>query len=283
MIQGKKVIVVLPAYNAGKTLERTVAAIPREGVDDIILVDDASRDETVRVARSLGLGEVLVHPRNSGYGANQKTCYRAALGRGADIVVMLHPDYQYDPRLIPAMAGMVASGIYGIVLASRILGSGSTGALAGGMPWWKYVANRALTAFQNLLTGAKLSEYHTGYRAYSAAALREIPFLANSDDFVFDNQLLVQAVAAGVPIGEVSCPTRYEPESSSISFARSVRYGLGVLGTTLAFRAWRWGLAKPRFLAFSAGDFVAGGGGAEDPVAREQVVHERDRARGEDL
>ena len=268
MIQGKKIIVVLPAYNAGKTLERTVAAIPREVVDDIVLVDDASRDETVAVARSLGLG-VVVHPRNRGYGANQKTCYRAALERGADIVVMLHPDYQYDPRLITAMAGMVASGVYGVVLGSRVLGSGSTGALAGGMPWWKYVANRALTAFQNLLTGAKLSEYHTGYRAYSAAALRAIPLLANSDDFVFDNQLLVQAVAAGIAIGEISCPTRYEPESSSISFARSVRYGLGVVATTLAFRAWRWGLAKPRFLAFSGGDFVPGAAGAEDPVARQ--------------
>ena len=268
MIQGKKVIVVLPAYNAGKTLERTVAAIPREVVDDIVLVDDASRDETVAVARSLGLG-VVVHPRNRGYGANQKTCYRAALERGADIVVMLHPDYQYDPRLITAMAGMVASGVYGVVLGSRVLGSGSTGALAGGMPWWKYVANRALTAFQNLLTGAKLSEYHTGYRAYSATALRAIPLLANSDDFVFDNQLLVQAVAAGITIGEISCPTRYEPESSSISFARSVRYGLGVVATTLAFRAWRWGLAKPRFLAFSGGDFVSGADGAEDPVARQ--------------
>lgn len=268
MIQGKKVIVVLPAYNAGKTLERTVAAIPREVVDDIVLVDDASRDETVAVARSLGLG-VVVHPRNRGYGANQKTCYRAALARGADIVVMLHPDYQYDPRLITAMAGMVASGVYGVVLGSRVLGSGSTGALAGGMPWWKYVANRALTAFQNLLTGAKLSEYHTGYRAYSATALRAIPLLANSDDFVFDNQLLVQAVAAGIAIGEISCPTRYEPESSSISFARSVRYGLGVVATTLAFRAWRWGLAKPRFLAFSGGDFVSGADGAEDPVARQ--------------
>lgn len=230
MIQGKRVIVVLPAYNAGKTLARTVAEIPRECVDDIVLVDDASRDETVSVARSLGLGEVLVHARNRGYGANQKTCYRAALDRGADIVVMLHPDYQYDPRLITAMAGMVSSGVYGIVLGSRILGSGSTGALAGGMPVWKYAANRALTAFQNLLTGAKLSEYHTGYRAYSAAALRRLPFPANSDDFIFDNQLLVQALAAGIPIGEISCPARYEAGSSSIGFSRSVRYGLGVLG-----------------------------------------------------
>jgi glycosyltransferase involved in cell wall biosynthesis len=274
VIQGKKVIVVMPAYNAGKTLARTVGEIPRECVDDIVLVDDASRDETVAVARSLGLGEILVHPENSGYGANQKTCYRAALDRGADIVVMLHPDYQYDPRLITAMAGMVASGVYGIVLGSRILGSGDTGALAGGMPAWKYIANRALTAFQNLLTGAKLSEYHTGYRAYSAVALRKLPLLANSDDFVFDNQLLVQALAAGIAIGEMSCPTRYEPESSSISFARSVRYGLGVVATTLAYRAWRWGLATPRFLAFSSADCVPGPApgpktGFENPVPRQ--------------
>jgi glycosyltransferase involved in cell wall biosynthesis len=269
VIQGQRVIVVLPAFNAEKTLARTVAAIPRDCVDDIVLVDDASSDKTVAVARSLGL-ESVVHPRNSGYGANQKTCYRAALERGADIVVMLHPDYQYDPRLITAMAGMVASGIYGIVLGSRILGSGSSGALAGGMPLWKYVANRALTAFQNLLTGAKLSEYHTGYRAYSAAALRKIPLLANSDDFIFDNQVLVQAVAAGIEIGEISCPTRYEPESSSISFARSVRYGWGVVGTTLAFRAWRWGLARPRFLAFDSTDFLPlATARAEDPVARQ--------------
>jgi glycosyltransferase involved in cell wall biosynthesis len=269
VIQGQRVIVVLPAFNAEKTLARTVAAIPRDCVDDIVLVDDASSDKTVAVARSLGL-ESVVHPRNSGYGANQKTCYRAALERGADIVVMLHPDYQYDPRLITAMAGMVASGIYGIVLGSRILGSGSSGALAGGMPLWKYVANRALTAFQNLLTGAKLSEYHTGYRAYSAAALRKIPLLANSDDFIFDNQVLVQAVASGIEIGEISCPTRYEPESSSISFARSLRYGWGVVGTTLAFRAWRWGLARPRFLAFDSTDFLPlATARAEDPVARQ--------------
>jgi len=280
LIQGKKVVVVLPAYNAGRTLARTVADIPRECVDDIVLVDDASRDETVAVARELGLAEVRVHAANRGYGANQKTCYRAALERGADIVVMLHPDYQYDPHLITAMAGMVASGVYGIVLGSRILGTGGTGALAGGMPWWKYAANRALTAFQNLVAGAKLSEYHTGYRAYSATALRSLPFLANSDDFVFDNQLLVQAIAAGIPIGEISCPTRYEPESSSIGFGRSVRYGLGVVATTLAYRAWRWGLARPRFLARGSADFVPG---VEDPVAREQVVHQRDQARGQHL
>jgi glycosyltransferase involved in cell wall biosynthesis len=268
VIQGHRVIVVMPAYNAGRTLARTVGEIPREVVDDIILVDDASRDETVAVARSLGLAEILVHPRNSGYGANQKTCYRAALERGADIVVMLHPDYQYDPRLITAMAGMVASGVYGIVLASRILGGGRTGALAGGMPLWKYAANRALTAFQNLVVGAKLSEYHTGYRAYSASALRRVPLNANSDDFVFDNQLLVQALAAGIDIGEISCPARYEPESSSIGFARSVRYGLGVVATSLAYRAWRWGLARPRFLAFESADFLPPGPRAEDPVSR---------------
>jgi glycosyltransferase involved in cell wall biosynthesis len=280
VIQGKRVFVVLPAYKAERTLARTVGEIPRDVVDEIILVDDASPDATVELARSLGLGEVLVHARNRGYGANQKTCYRAALERGADIVVMLHPDYQYDPRLITAMAGMVASGIYDIVLGSRILGSGSTGALAGGMPLWKYVANRALTAFQNLLTGAKLSEYHTGYRAYSATALHSLPILANSDDFVFDNQLLVQAVAAGVSIGEISCPTRYEPESSSISFARSVRYGLGVVATTLAYRAWRWGLASPRFLARESAHFVPR---MEDPVARHEVVHERHHAGGQHL
>ncbi len=269
MIQGQKVVVVLPAYNAGRTLERTVGEIPRDLVDEIVLVDDASGDETVAVARSLGLSKVLVHPTNSGYGANQKTCYRTALEHGADIVVMLHPDYQYEPRLITAMAGMIASGVYGIVIASRILGSGRTGALAGGMPLWKYGANRALTAFQNLLVGAKLSEYHTGYRAYSAAALRRLPLNANSDDFVFDNQLLVQAVAAGIDIGEISCPTRYAGDSSSISFRRSVRYGLGVVATSLAFRAWRWGLARPRFLSFDPAHFLDGAARApEDPVAR---------------
>ena len=279
MLNGQKIVVVMPAYNAEKTLRRTVDEIPRDVVDGVLLVDDASRDSTVRLAASLGI-PTFVHVRNYGYGRNQKTCYVQALRMGADVVVMLHPDYQYSPKLITAMAALVTSGEFDVVLGSRILG---VGALAGGMPLYKYVFNRFLTLAQNLLVRHKLSEYHTGYRAFSRRVLQELPLNENSDDFVFDNQLLVQAVAAGVPIGEVSCPTRYEPESSSISFARSVRYGLGVLATTFAFRAWRWGLAKPRFLAFSAGDFVAGGGGAEDPVAREQVVHERDRARGEDL
>jgi glycosyltransferase involved in cell wall biosynthesis len=252
LIDGKKVVVVLPAYNAARTLERTFRLIPRESADEVILVDDGSADDTVAVARSLGIRHLHLHDRNRGYGANQKTCYQAALDEGADIVVMLHPDYQYDPRLITAMAGMIASGVYGFVLGSRILGGGSQGALAGGMPAYKYVANRALTAFQNFLLGAKLSEYHTGYRAFSRETLLALPFLANSDDFVFDNQMLVQAIARRVAIGEISCPARYQPESSSISFARSVRYGLGVVRTTLAFCAWRLKLATPAFLDFGA-------------------------------
>ena len=256
MIGGRKVVVVLPAYNAGRTLERTFQEIPRDVVDDVILVDDRSRDDTVEVAKRLGIRHLYVHDQNRGYGGNQKTCYTAALAQGADVVVMLHPDYQYDPRLIIPMAGMVASGVYGLVIGSRILGGGSGGALAGGMPLWKYVANRALTLFQNLLTGAKLSEYHSGYRAYSRETLEALPLLANSDDFVFDNEVLVQAIARGIPIGEISCPTRYEPESSSIGFARSVRYGLGVVRTTLAFVAWRLKLARPAFLDFKAARYL---------------------------
>ena len=252
MIGGRKIVVVLPAYNAGLTLERTFREIPRDVVDEVILVDDRSRDDTVAVAKRLGIHHVHVHGENRGYGGNQKTCYAAALAQGADVVVMLHPDYQYDPRLLIPMAGMVASGVYGVVIGSRILGGGPGGALAGGMPLWKYIANRALTFFQNLLTGAKLSEYHTGYRAFSRATLEALPLLANSDDFVFDNQMLVQAIARGIPIGEISCPARYEPQSSSIGFGRSVRYGLGVVSTTLAFVAWRLKLARPAFLDFSA-------------------------------
>ena len=264
MIEGRKVVVVLPAYNAARTLERTVRDIPRGLVDDVILVDDCSNDETVRVAGTLDISNVLVHERNSGYGANQKTCYRAALAQGADIVVMLHPDYQYEPRLITAMAGMIASGVYGVVLASRILGGGSSGALAGGMPPWKYVANRALSALENLLTGAKLSEYHSGYRAFSREALLSLPLLANSDDFLFDNQMLVQAIARDIPIGEISCPTRYRDDSSSINFARSVRYGLGVVLVSIAYRAWRWKLARPAFLDFDSDRFLV------PPVVREK-------------
>ncbi len=266
MIDGKKVVVVLPAYNAARTLELTFNDIPRATVDEVILVDDRSKDDTVAVAGKLGIAHIHVHEENKGYGGNQKTCYRAALAEGADIVVMLHPDYQYEPKLITAMAGMIASGVYGVVLGSRILGGGRTGPLAGGMPVWKYLANRALTAVQNLLTGAKLSEYHSGYRAFSREALLALPLLANSDDFVFDNQMLVQAIAREIPIGEISCPTRYRDDSSSINFTRSVRYGFGVLGTSLAYRAWRWGLARPAFLDFQSDRFLRAAR-EEDPVA----------------
>ena len=229
MLNGKRIIVVMPAYLAGRTLEKTWRDLPHDIVDEVIVVDDSSDDNTVSVARALGL-DVILHPHNKGYGGNQKTCYTEALRRGADIVVMVHPDYQYDPRMVTAMAGMIVSGVYDLVLGSRILGGG---ALKGGMPWWKYVANRALTAVENLLTGAHLSEYHTGYRAYSRALLDALPWQNNSDDFVFDNEILAQAIVGGFRIGEVSVPTRYFPEASSIDFPRSVRYGFGVLGTAL--------------------------------------------------
>ena len=242
MIAGKRVCVVMPAYNAARTLERTVGEIDRTIADEVLLVDDASHDETVAVARRLGVPH-LVHPRNRGYGGNQKTCYREALSRGADIVVMIHPDYQYSPRLLPAMAGMVASGHFDCVLGSRILGAG---ALRGGMPPWRYVANRALTFVENLLLGYKLSEYHTGFRAFSRRLLETLPLEENSDDFVFDNQVLAQAIWFGFVIGEVSCPTRYFAEASSIDFARSVKYGFGVLGTAVEYRLARMGLARPR-------------------------------------
>ncbi len=245
MLLGKKIVVVLPAYRAAATLRRTVAEIPGEVVDQVLLVDDASDDRTVEVARELGL-PVHVHAANLGYGANQKTCYREALRAGADVVVMLHPDYQYDPRLVPAMAGMVASGIYDVVVGSRILGGR---ARAGGMPLYKYVANRLLTAAQNLLLGSKLSEFHTGYRAFSRRVLERLPLLANSDDFVFDNQMLTQALAFGFRIGEVSCPCRYFPEASSIDFRRSLLYGLGVLRTSLLYRLWRWRAVRPRIFS----------------------------------
>jgi glycosyltransferase involved in cell wall biosynthesis len=238
MILGKRVVVVLPAYNAARTLIRTYEEIPHDVVDDVILTDDASRDDTVEVARRLGI-HTLVHRRNQGYGANQKSCYTSALARGADIVVMLHPDYQYTPKLVTAMASMIASGEYDAVLGSRILGRG---ALVGGMPLYKYVFNRLLTFAQNLLMQQKLSEYHTGYRAWSRDVLTTLPLLACSDDFVFDNQMLAQAMWSGCRIGEISCPTRYFPEASSINFRRSVIYGLGVLKTALQFRLarWRW-------------------------------------------
>ncbi|MDQ3120864.1 MAG: glycosyltransferase family 2 protein [Verrucomicrobiota bacterium] len=243
MLEGQKIVVVMPAYNAERTLRRTYEeVIAQEIVDLIIVVDDASGDETVTIARTLPRVQVEVHPMNRGYGGNQKTCYRLALGAGADIVIMIHPDYQYTPQLIPAMASLVVSGCYPCVLASRILGGG---ALRGGMPLWKYVSNRALTFVENLLLGAKLSEYHTGYRAFSREILERLPLKENSEDFVFDNQILAQLLWLGCPIGEVACPAKYLPEASSINFRRSVRYGLGCLATAVRFRLARWGVASP--------------------------------------
>ncbi len=245
MINGKRVAVVMPAYNAEKTLEMTVRELS-DIVDIKILVDDSSKDRTAELSRQLGV-LTFVHDANYGYGRNQQTCYREALAAGADIVVMVHPDYQYTPLLVPAMAGMIASGVYDMVLASRILGAG---ALKGGMPLYKYIANRFLSAFQNLWLGVKLSEYHTGFRAFSRELLETLPLLENSDDFVFDNQMIAQAVMFGFQIGEISCPTKYFEGASSINFRRSVQYGLGVLATTFSFRAHKWGLRRiPRFAA----------------------------------
>ena len=244
MLNNRKIAVVLPAYNAEKTIQRTVDEIPLEIVDDIILTDDASSDDTSEIARKLGL-HVIRHDENRGYGANQKTCYAAALSRGADIVVMLHPDYQYTPLLVTAMASMIAYDQYDCVLASRILGNG---ALTGGMPVYKYISNRVLTLIQNLLIGQKLSEYHTGYRAWSRAVIERLPLLSCSDDFVFDNQMIVQAVYFGFRIGEISCPTKYFDDASSINFRRSVVYGIGVLTTALQFLLKKWRLARPPFL-----------------------------------
>jgi glycosyltransferase involved in cell wall biosynthesis len=240
MLNSKKIVVVLPAYNASKTLEMTYREIPFEFVDGVVLVDDASRDDTPEVARRLGI-TTIVHEQNKGYGGNQKTCYRAALGLGADIVIMLHPDYQYTPKLITAMAAMIAYGEFDAVLASRILG---TGALKGGMPFYKYLSNRFLTMFENILVGHKLSEYHTGYRAFSREILEKLPLDADSDDFVFDNQMIAQIMWFGYRIGELSCPTKYFEEASSINFRRSVVYGLGVLRTALKFRLCRLGLSS---------------------------------------
>jgi glycosyltransferase involved in cell wall biosynthesis len=240
MLGGLKLVVVMPAYNAARTLEKTYEELPHDIVDEVILTDDRSTDDTAALARSLGL-RTLVHPKNRGYGGNQKTCYREALATGADIVVMVHPDYQYSPKLVAPMAGMIASDHYDLVLASRILGGD---ARAGGMPAYKYVANRALTAFENVVCGAKLSEYHTGFRAYSRRLLEAIPFENNSDDFVFDNELVVQALHFGFRVGEVSCPTRYFTDASSINLRRSIVYGVGVLGTAVRFRLQRLGLAR---------------------------------------
>ena len=247
MLNGKKIVVVMPAYNAEKTLEITYNDIPFEIVDNVILVDDASRDRTLEIARKMGIHTVL-HTENLGYGGNQKTCYRTALELGADVVIMVHPDYQYTPRLIPALASMIAYGEFDAVLGSRILG---VGALKGGMPLYKYMANRFLTLFENLLLGHKLSEYHTGYRAFSREILEQLPLEKNSDDFVFDNQMLAQIIYFGYRIGELSCPTRYFTDASSINFRRAVMYGLGVLKTSVQFRLQKWGLqASPIFMGY---------------------------------
>jgi glycosyltransferase involved in cell wall biosynthesis len=241
MINGKKIVVVLPAYNAEATLQATYNEIPKDIVDAVILVDDASSDRTVELAKKLNL-RIFTHSKNKGYGGNQKTCYREALKAGADIVIMLHPDYQYTPKLIPSMAHLLATGYFDVVIGSRILG---TGALKGGMPLYKYISNRFLTLTQNFLIGYKLSEYHTGYRAFTRQVLETLPLEENSDDFVFDNQMLAQCVFNNFSIGEISCPTKYFPEASSINFARSVKYGLGVLFTSLQFF-----LSKRKILAY---------------------------------
>jgi glycosyltransferase involved in cell wall biosynthesis len=245
MLNEKKIVVVMPAYNAEATLRKTYAEIRRDVVDEIILVDDESRDRTAEVARSLGV-KTFVHSKNRGYGGNQKTCYREALRLGADIVVMVHPDYQYTPKLITAMASIIAEGLFDCVLGSRILG---VGALKGGMPLYKYLANRALSGFQNLVLHYKLSEYHTGYRAFSRKLLEILPLDVNDDDFVFDNQMLCQIIYAGFNIAEVTCPTRYMQDSSSIGFTRSVKYGLGVLKTSMEFVLHRSRLRRSRLFA----------------------------------
>jgi glycosyltransferase involved in cell wall biosynthesis len=234
MLQNQKIVVVMPAFNAARTLLQTYEEVMAHGiVDQVILVDDASQDNTAAIARSLERVQVEVHPVNRGYGANQKTCYRLALAAEADIIIMIHPDYQYTPKLIPVMASMVASGLYPCVLGSRILGGG---ALRGGMPWWKYLANRMLTLAENLLLGAKLSEYHTGYRAFARKLLEQLPLESNSDDFVFDNQVLAEVLWLGYPIGEVTCPAKYFPEASSTGFGASLRYGFGCLVTACQYR-----------------------------------------------
>jgi glycosyltransferase involved in cell wall biosynthesis len=242
MIKGKKITVVLPAFNAGKTLEKTYSEIPFDIIDEVILVDDRSEDNTVEVAKRLGIQTIIIHEKNRGYGANQKSCYNKALENGADIIIMLHPDYQYTPALIPSMAYLIANDVYPVILGSRILGKG---ALKGGMPFYKYVSNRGLTFIQNLFTGHKLSEYHTGYRAYSASVLRSISFNSNSPGFIFDNEVLCQILYKGYTIAEISCPAKYFKEASSINFFQSVCYGLGVLKNSIKFRFAKWKLIEP--------------------------------------
>lgn len=242
MINGKKVIVVMPAYNAEKTLEQTYREIPMDIVDDIILVNDASKDNTVQEAERLGIRHIITHPQNRGYGGNQKSCYNKALELGADIVVMLHPDYQYTPKLILAMSSIIANGLYPVVFGSRILGKG---ALRGGMPMYKYIANRALTLFQNILMNQKLSEYHTGYRAFSREVLEKVNYELNNDDFIFDNEMIAQIFDAGFEIGEVTCPTKYFDEASSINLSRSIQYGLGVVAVSVGYFLKRLGWITP--------------------------------------
>ncbi len=241
MIKDKKVVVVLPAYNAEKTLEKTFNEIDKTIVDEVILVDDCSKDDTINVARQLGINHIIKHEKNKGYGGNQKSCYNKALELNADIVIMVHPDYQYTPLLIPSMTYLISNGLYHVVLGSRILGKG---ALKGGMPWYKYVANRLLTFSQNILMNAKLSEYHTGYRAFSKEALTAVNYNANSDNFLFDNQMLAQIWYEGFEIAEITCPTKYFKEASSINIKNSSIYGIGVLKTSLQYRLQKWGLGK---------------------------------------
>ena len=241
MLHGKKIVVVMPAYNAARTLQKTYAEIPHDVVDEVILVDDHSQDNTAEIARDLGISQIVVHDANLGYGGNQKTCYRTALALGADIVVMIHPDYQYTPKLCVAMSSLIAQGIFDCVLGSRILG---VGALQGGMPLYKSIANRALTLFQNLILPYKLSEYHTGYRAFSRKLLETLPLEYNDNDFIFDNQMLLQTIYAGFRIGEITCPTVYMEDSSSINFNHAARYGWQVLTTTLHYRLHRWHLRR---------------------------------------
>ena len=244
MFKDQKIVVVMPAYNAAFTLRQTYDEVMAQGVvDEVILVDDASQDDTVAIARALPRTTVLVHPKNRGYGGNQKSCYRTAIDMGADIIIMVHPDYQYTPKLIPAMASIIGNGLYPCVLGSRVLG-GHT--LQGGMPWWRFVANRFLTLVENLLMGGRLSEYHTGYRAFSRALLEQLPLDANSDDFVFDNQMLAQIMWFRHRIAEVTCPTKYFTQASSINFRRSVKYGFGCLDTALRFRLARMGLLSSK-------------------------------------
>ena len=245
MILGKKLVIVLPAYNAEKTLKQTYDEIPFDIVDDVVLVDDNSKDNTIEVAQRLNITHIVKHEKNKGYGGNQKSCYNKAKELNADIVIMLHPDYQYTPKLIYSISYMIANGLYPVVFASRILGKG---ALQGGMPWYKYVANRLLTLFQNILLDQKLSEYHTGYRAFSKEVLDSVNYEANSDDFIFDNQMIAQIFNNGFNIAEVTCPTKYFDEASSINFQRSAIYGMGVLRVSLEYRLAKWGIFTPGYL-----------------------------------